>query len=183
MHISYPHIIENGSGEKIVFLGVEREPDGDKVYGESFVTPGNGPLMHTHWKQDEGFTVLKGKLAYQVLGEPVKHAAEGDSVFFKRGVPHRFWNEGEEMLHCEAWVKPANTFVFFITNIFAAQKKTGGPKPEPFDAAYLLTRYSSEYKMQGIPVFVRKVIIPITYFIGKLTGKYKKFHNAPTPLK
>ena len=183
MHITYPHAIENGSGEKIVFHGVINEPDGDKLYGENFVSPGHGPVMHTHWLQDEGFTVLEGKIAYQVQGEPVKFATAGDSVLFKRGVPHRFWNDGQDTLHCQAWLKPANSFAFFITHIFAAQKKTSTSRPEAFDAAYLLTRYSSEYKMYGIPVFVRKVIIPITYFVGKISGKYKKFKDAPAPLK
>ncbi len=45
-----------------------------------------------------------------------------------------------------------------------------------------MTRYRSEYGLMGLPAFVRKVIIPATYFIGKLTGKYRKFKNAPQPL-
>jgi len=29
----------------------------------------------------------------------------------------------------------------------------------------------------------RKVIIPATYYIGKLTGTHKKFTDAPAPMK
>ena len=183
MKITYPHVIENCIGEKIVFKELIKEPDGDRLLGESFVTPGSGPIMHTHWLQDEGLTVLKGKIGYEVLGRPEQYAYEGETVIFKRGVPHRFWNAGPELLHCKAWVKPANTFAFFITSVFTAQNKSGTAQPEKFDAAYLLKRYAAEYDMAEIPKFVKKVIIPITYYTGKILGKYKHFKDAPEPLK
>jgi hypothetical protein len=43
MKITYPHTIENGLGEKIIFHSVQKEPDGDRVIVENFVTPGHGP--------------------------------------------------------------------------------------------------------------------------------------------
>lgn len=183
MKITYPHVITNSIGEKIIFHEVIPEPDGDCVVGENFVEPGNGPVMHTHWLQDEGFTVLKGRIGYQVQGQPEQFANEGESVVFKKGIPHRFWNAGQEVLHCKCWVKPANTFVFFLTSIFEAQNKSGKAKPEIFDAAYLLTRYASEYDMAEMPKMVKKVIIPATYQIGRLLGKYEHFKDAPEPVK
>jgi quercetin dioxygenase-like cupin family protein len=183
MKITYPHTIENCLGEKLIFHELQKEPDGDRLIGENYVAPGNGPVMHTHWLQDESLTVLKGKIGYQVQGQPEQFADEGETVFFKRGVPHRFWNAGQEVLHCKAWVKPANTFAFFITSIFAAQNKSGKAQPEMFDAAYLLKRYSAEYDMTEIPPFVKKVVIPFTYYTGRILGKYKHFKDAPEPVK
>jgi len=183
MKITYPHIIENCIGEKLIFHELLKEPGGDKLIGESFVSPGNGPVMHTHWLQDESLTVLKGKLGYQIQGQSAKYIDEGETVLFIRGVPHRFWNAGTEVLHCRAWVKPANTFVFFITSVFAAQNKSGKAQPEMFDASYLLKRYAAEYDMVEIPKFVKKVVIPATYYFGKFLGKYKHFKDAPEPLK
>ncbi|HNB81967.1 MAG TPA: hypothetical protein PLP14_07710, partial [Chitinophagaceae bacterium] len=66
--------------------------------------------------------------------------------------------------------------------VYNAQNKSGKAQPEAFDSAYLLTQYASEYDMPDIPAFVKKVIFPITMFIGKLTGKYKHFREAPEPL-
>ena len=183
MKITYPHAIENCMGEKLIFQELVKEPDGERLVGENYVTPGNGPVMHTHWLQDESLTVLKGTIGYQLQGQPEQFANEGETIFFKRGNAHRFWNAGQEVLHCKAWVKPANTFVFFISSVFAAQNKSGKAQPEMFDAAYLLTRYSAEYELTGIPKFVKKVVIPITYYTGKLLGKYKHFKNAPEPVK
>ena len=77
-------------GEKIIFHRLEQEPDGEKLVVENFITPGHGPLMHTHFLQDEQLTVVKGKLAYQIPGQPIHYAHEGESVLFKRGVPHWF---------------------------------------------------------------------------------------------
>ena len=80
------------------------------------------------------------------------------------------------------WVKPANTLVFYLSSIYAAQNKSGSERPETFDAAYLLTRYSKEYDLPEMPKFVKKTILPATYLIGKMLGKYKHFEDAPEPV-
>ena len=183
MKFAYPHIIENCIGEKLIFKELQKEPDGDRLLVDNYVQPGHGPLMHTHWLQDESLTVVNGKIGYQVLGQPEQYASEGEMVLFKRGVPHRFWNAGPEILHCNGWIKPANTIVFFLSSIYAAQNKSGKAQPEQFDGAFLITRYSSEYDLPEIPKFVKKIIIPLTYYIGKLMGKYKHFREAPEPIK
>lgn len=183
MSYKFPHTIENCLGERITFKELVKERDGDKLIVENWVVPGSGPVMHTHHLQDEGLTVLEGKIAYQVLGEEPKYAGVGETIVFKAGVPHKFWNAGEDILHCEGFIKPANTIVFFLSSIYAALDKTGTHRPEKFDGAYLLTRYKSEYDMPEIPGFVKKVILPLTYQIGRLLGKYKHFKNAPAPVK
>jgi quercetin dioxygenase-like cupin family protein len=183
MNYQLPHTIQNCNGEKLTFLEVIKEHDGDKVLVENFVTPQSGPPMHTHFMQDEALTVVSGRLAYQVKGQPIQYAGEGETIEFKRGTPHRFWNAGEEVLHCTGWVKPANTIVFYLTAVYDAQNKSGSERPEAFDGAYLLTRYASEYEMADMPWLVKKMIIPLTYFVGRLLGKYKHFKNAPEPLK
>lgn len=183
MNYQLPHTIQNAIGETLIFKELVNEPDGDKLIVENFVTPKSGPPMHTHFLQDECLTVVEGHIGYQVQGGPVKYAGVGETVEFKRGTPHRFWNAGEDVLHCTGYVKPANSIVFFLSSVYAAQNKTGTEKPETFDGAYLLTRYAAEYDMAEIPPFVKKVIIPATYYVGKLLGKYKHFENAPAPLK
>jgi quercetin dioxygenase-like cupin family protein len=183
MTIRYPHTIKNCIGETIIFKGIEKTENGDRAIAENFVTPGNGPIMHTHWLQDEVFTVVKGSLGYEIKGQPKQYAKEGETVVFKRGVAHRFWNAGEDILHCKGYVEPANTIVFFLSSIFDAQNKSGKAEPEKFDAAYLLTRYSSEYDLTELPGFVKKIILPVTYFFGKLLGKYPHFKDAPEPVK
>jgi quercetin dioxygenase-like cupin family protein len=183
MNYSFPHIIQNCIGEKIVFQKIEKTPAGDRVIGESFCQPGCGPIMHTHFKQEEGLTVISGKMGYQILGDIQRFVLPGETVIFKPGVPHKFWAEGNDVLHCKAWVQPANSIVFYLTSIYAAQNKSGSARPEFLDGAYLLKRYAAEYDLVEMPLFVKKVVIPVTYYFGKLFGKYKHFANAPEPLK
>jgi quercetin dioxygenase-like cupin family protein len=183
MNYRFPHIIENCIGEKLIFKEVVQEPDGDKLLCENYVVPKSGPPMHTHFLQEEALTVVEGQIGYQVQGGQPQYAGVGETVVFKRGVPHRFWNAGDDILHCTGWVKPANTIVFYLTSVFEAQNKTGTARPETFDGAYLLKRYASEYDMAELPKFVKKVIIPVTYYMGRLLGKYKHFKNAPDPVR
>ncbi|RYY90529.1 MAG: cupin domain-containing protein [Chitinophagaceae bacterium] len=183
MNFPLPHKIENHTGETLVFKELIPEADGDRLLVENFVRPNSGPPMHTHHLQDESLTVVRGRIGYQQQGGEEHFAGPGETVTFLRGVPHRFWNAGDEELHCTGWVKPANSLVFFLSSIYAAQNKSGSERPEPFDAAYLLTRYRSEFDMPEIPPFVKKVIFPTTYTIGRLLGKYKHFRNAPKPVK
>ena len=182
MAYSFPFTIENAVGEKIIFKNIIQEADGDRLLLEGIVKPKCGPPMHVHFKQEESLTVMKGKMGYQVQGGAEKFAGEGETVLFKRGVAHRFWNAGEDDLYLDNWVKPANSIVFFLSSLYAAQNKPGDGQPEKFDGAYLVTRYKNEYNLPELPAFVKKVIMPITYQLGRLLGKYKKFKDAPEPL-
>ena len=183
MSVAYPITIENCVGEKIIFQSVAPGMEGDKVWVEAFCQPGCGPTMHTHFKQEEELTVISGKMGYQVLGQEPAFVNPGESVLFKRGTPHKFWAAGPEVLHCKGWVQPANTIVFFLTALYEAQKKSGKGQPETFDGAYLMTRYAREYDLPEVPALAKKTLIPLTYFIGRLLGKYQHFRDAPAPVK
>jgi len=182
MTYQLPHTIQN-KAEKITFLGLVKEKDGDKLLVENTVRPGGGPPMHNHFLQEESLTVVKGRIGYQVLGQAPQFAEVGETIVFAPGVAHKFWNAGMDDLQSTGHIKPANTIVFFLSSIYAAQRKSGSDKPEIFDAAYLLTRYSSEYDMNEIPWPVKKILMPVIYTIGKLLGKYKHFKDAPRPTK
>lgn len=45
-----------------------------------------------------------------------------------------------------------------------------------------MTRYRSEYAMLELPAFVRRVVIPIAYVVGRALGMYKKYGDAPEPV-
>lgn len=99
--------------------------------------------------------------------------------FFTRGTPHRFWNAGEDELTLSSWVKPVNNILFFLSTFYAAQKNSGSTRPEAFDAAYLMVRYKNEFGLPQLPFFVKNILMPVTYSLGKLLGKYKNFSDAP----
>lgn len=177
-----PHTIENCLGEKLRFLRVEEENGVKKMIVYNEVDPDCGPEMHVHFKQDEALTVVEGRMGYQLKDGPELIAEVGETILFERGTFHRFWNAGKSQLKCEGWLKPANTTDYFLTALYNSINKAGKPEGDPFDGAYLITRYASEYDVDVIPGFVKKVIMPITVSIGKMLGKYPHFKDAPEPL-
>jgi quercetin dioxygenase-like cupin family protein len=180
--MNLPVTISTNTGEKLTFLRIVKNDQGQEVLEvENQVAPKAGPPMHIHWKQDECLTVVSGKIGYQVLGEEVKYAGAGETLLFKRGAAHKFWNAGEDMLHCKGWVSPPHNIVYFLSEIYRSSNENNG-RPGSFDAAFLLSRYKSEFDMVEIPGFVKNVIFPVTLFIGKLQGKHKRFKNAPEPV-
>lgn len=176
-----PITISNIHGEVLTFLRITETESGRILEVENEVAPNSGPPMHTHWKQDESLTVIAGKLGYQLAGGPKEYLSEGETVVFKRGTAHKFWNAGTTTLRCKGWVSPPDNIVYFLSEIYKSMNENGG-RPGSFDAAYLLHRYRSEYTMDEIPSFVQKVIFPITLFMGKIAGKHKKYSDAPQPV-
>jgi mannose-6-phosphate isomerase-like protein (cupin superfamily) len=180
---NYPHTIDNGAGERLTFLRRVPGRTGDRIEGENLVAPGKGPVMHVHHRQEEGFTVLEGRLGYQRLGEPVSYAGPGESVAFPPGVPHKFWNAGSGTLRCAAYIEPADNLEYFLSGIFAAQRRRGGDRPALFDAAFLARRYRSEFAMVEIPSVVQRVLFPLVVAVGHLLGRYDHFAGAPEPIR
>ena len=52
-----------------------------------------------------------------------------------------------------------------------------------FEAAYLIRRYRSEFVMLEIPALVQRLVFPILVTIGTLLGKYRRYADAPEPIR
>jgi quercetin dioxygenase-like cupin family protein len=179
---SYPYTIDNGHGERLTFTGVTRGPGGDRVEAEGVAAPGAGPPMHVHYLQEEAARVVNGRLGYQVLGGDPQFAGPGELVVWPAGTPHKWWNAGSDELRMTGWCSPPHNIEFFLSSLFASVKENGNGRPALFDAAFLMTRYRSEYAMLELPAVVRRLVIPILYVVGGLTGKYEKYKDAPPPV-
>jgi mannose-6-phosphate isomerase-like protein (cupin superfamily) len=183
MQYTYPHTIDNGAGESLTFSRRVSDETGEWLEGENTVQPNSGPPFHVHHKQAESLTVVKGKIGIQRQGQEPEYFGEGATVTFEAGDPHRFWNAGTDPLVCKGYIRPAHNIEYFLSEIYKSTKANGGKGPSRFDAAWLLTKYRSEFDMLVIPPFVKKVIFPVILFFGKLAGKHKKFSNAPEAVK
>ena len=80
------------------------------------------------------------------------------------------------------WCKPPDNIEFFLGALFASAKRNGGGRPALFDAAFLMTRYRSEYAMLELPAFVRRVVIPVLFVVGRVLGKHENYRDAPAPM-
>lgn len=177
--MAYPVTIDNGHGERLTFLGLERRDGVEYIQVENQVSPGAGPPMHVHHQQHESLHILEGEMGVEILGEQPYFLQKGESATFEAGIAHRFWNAGDNTLHCKGEIWPPHNIEYFLGEIYRSSREHGGGRPGAFDSAYLLRKYSTEFDMLGIPAFVKKVIFPVVLFLGKLQGKDKRFKNAP----
>jgi quercetin dioxygenase-like cupin family protein len=179
---TYPYTFDNGAGESLTFARRIPTPGGDRLEGDNLVAPGAGPPMHVHYHQEEGLTVVRGRIGFQRPGGPEQFAGPGETVVFRAGEAHRFWNAGEEDLHCTAYIEPAGNIEFFLGALFDSQKRNGGHRPDPFEAAFLAHRYRTEYAMLEIPALVQRLVFPVVVALGTALGKYARYADAPEPM-
>jgi quercetin dioxygenase-like cupin family protein len=182
VELNYPHTIDNGGGELLTFSEPRSDEQGEYQEATNKVSPGSGPPMHVHHLQEEALTVERGTMGWQRPGEPEQMAHAGETVVFAPGEAHRFWNAGEDHLVCSGYVRPPDNVEYFLTQIYASMKANGGKRPRLFDAAYLTTRYRSEFGMAEIPQPVQRVVFPVVVAIGRLFGRHRRFAEAPEPV-
>ena len=180
MQFNFPHTIA-GSGEKMTALRTFVENGVEVLECDMEVKPKAGPPMHTHHRQAEIVTIVSGTMAYQIFDENPKYAYPGDSITIKAGIPHKFWNAGDDLLKCKLYITPPDNYLYFLTELYKSINVNNG-RPGLYDGAFLLNRYKAEFAMLEIPVFVQKFIFPIVLLFGKMAGKGKKFKNAPVPV-
>ena len=80
--------------------------------------------MHTHANEDEYSYVLSGRMGAQV-GDAVVDAGPGEVVAKPRGVPHAFWNAGDEEVRMLELISPGAFEQYFAD--LAPLLGAGGP--------------------------------------------------------
>jgi quercetin dioxygenase-like cupin family protein len=177
-------MIDNGAGERLTFLGVRSDEQGEYAEARNSVSPGSGPPMHVHHLQEEALTVESGTMGWQRLGEAEHHAEAGETVTFAPGEVHRFWNAGDDELVCLGYIRPPDNLEYFLSRMYASMRANGGGRPRMYDSAFLLTRYRSEFGMAEIPAPVQRFVFPILVAVGRLLGiERRRFADAPEPVK
>ena len=103
MPVAVTHLLGPDQGEVVhlLALGVRFMIDGERT-GSAFSLVEHplppralGAPLHTHHNEDEYSFVLQGRFGVQ-LGDDSLEAGPGDLLFKPRGVPHAFWNAGDE---------------------------------------------------------------------------------------
>ena len=135
--------------------------------------------MHAHLLQEEGLTVQRGRMAYQRPGQPPQFAGVGESVVFKPGEAHKFWNAGDGDLECLGYIEPPDNIEYFLTQLFDSTRRNGGKAPNMFEAAYLIRRYRSEFVMLEIPALVQLARVPDSRRDRHFTGQIPQVRRRP----
>jgi quercetin dioxygenase-like cupin family protein len=110
--------------------------------------------MHTHTHEDEYTYVLEGEIGVQV-GDEVRVARPGDLVFKPRGVPHAFWNAGEEPARALEIISPAGFEQYFAEAAALFPPVHPGP-PDERALCEVMASYGLEIDMSSVPALVER---------------------------
>jgi quercetin dioxygenase-like cupin family protein len=183
MTATYPRTIDNGAGgEQMTWLGVRRDGGAEYLDARCLAQPGAVAPMHIHKAQTEQMTVESGRLGYRRSDGVERFADPGQSVKFPPGEPHCWWNAGDGELTMAGFVTPPLNFEYFLGEIYASTKRSGGRRPNPLDAAYLVKRFGAEFAILDIPAPVQRFVFPALRALGAASGRYHRFADAPAPI-
>jgi quercetin dioxygenase-like cupin family protein len=132
---------------------------------------GAGPPLHIHVTQHEEGAVLSGVLSGRVGGRTVTFRA-GEQLVFPAGVPHSWWNDGDEPLRFKGRAVPAADLDQFLQAVFAIANAGTAGRPSVFHMAHLLYRHRHTQSLAVIPVWLQRIVLPAVVVIGRVLGKY-----------
>jgi mannose-6-phosphate isomerase-like protein (cupin superfamily) len=108
--------------------------------------------VHTHELEDEYSFVLAGRMAAQI-GDEIVEAEAGDLVLKPRGIPHAFWNPGDEETRVLEIISPAGFEQYFAD--LAPHLGAEGP-PDLAALAAVRERYGLTVDLESIDRLVEE---------------------------
>jgi quercetin dioxygenase-like cupin family protein len=136
-------------------LGTERVLGGDETGGAMGVVLHDLPAkqlgspIHTHVNEDEYSYVLSGRLTAQI-GDEIFEAGPGEAIVKPRGIPHAFWNAGDEEVRFVEIISPAG----FENYFFELAGPINSGDEEAIEAVRV--RYELDMRMETIPELIER---------------------------
>ncbi|MGD8586663.1 MAG: cupin domain-containing protein [Chloroflexota bacterium] len=160
-----------------VRVGTE-ETNGELIVSDLRVRPGGAVLgAHIHRDADERFTVLTGKIGYMLGGQKGILQA-GDSADLPRGIPHDWWNAGDEEARVIVEIRPGTRMELMIRTMFclAREGKTNSKgMPNLLQLALISQEFEDVFQTLNPPVRVQHIVFGILAPIARLLG-YKAIY-------
>ena len=178
--------IENPvTGERIVFHETAAETNGERVVFETIVRPdGFVAAAHVHPYQTECFEVLSGTLGMR-RGKEKLEVRAGQDVIVEPGMPHKFWNAGEDEVRFLCTVTPALQFERLIETMYtlAADGKTNKKgMPSPLRLAPIAKNHFDDVRLPAIPQWMQKLGLVMGAPVGRLLGYGPTYDSVPGEL-
>lgn len=190
--------MHGASGERDVFENLvtgefgyirvgTQETNGELIVADLRVRPGGAVLgAHIHPTLDERFTVLKGKIGY-MLGDQRGTLQAGDSADLPRGVPHDWWNAGDDEARVIVEIRPGARFEQMTITLFGLGKEGKTNKkgvPNPLQMAVIAQEFADVVQFLNPPPAVQRVLFGILAPLGRLLG-YKAIypHHLARPVE
>lgn len=98
--------IVNAVGDRYRFLVESAETGGTYAMWHATISPGGGPPLHTHSREDEAFYILNGEIQFEANGNKWI-GTPGSFVNLPSGSRHRFGNQTDQDAEVLILVAPA----------------------------------------------------------------------------
>jgi quercetin dioxygenase-like cupin family protein len=174
------------TGERMTFLETAAETGGARVVIELHADPGGSvAAAHLHPSQWETFEVVSGTLGAKVAGRKVEIGA-GETVGIAPGVPHTWWNAGDDELVLRCAISPALQFESLIETMFslAADGKTNGKgMPNPFRLAVIAKAHFDTVRLPVVPAWMQKTALGMGAAFGRAVGYGPTYTSERTTLE
>lgn len=116
-------------GDVYRFLATGEDTDSKYALWEALVPPGGGPPPHVHSREEEGFYILEGEIAFRI-GDQRIVAKAGTFANMPVGTPHSFKNESSRPARMLISVAPAGLEkMFFECGVPLAEGATTARPP------------------------------------------------------
>jgi len=131
-----------------------------------------GPPLHIHHLEDEDGTVTTGTLSVEVGGRRID-AGPGQSVQLPRGVPHRWWNQGDSPLAFEGHVRPAVDLDRYLQAVFEVMNAGSRNRPPLFYMAHVALRHRQTQTALVMRRPLQALVFRAALVLGTLLGRYR----------
>jgi len=132
----------------------------------------DGPPMHVHYLEDEEGRVVSGRLSAAVGGRRV-HAGSGETVRLPKGVPHRWWNEGDEPVEFEGFTRPLADLDRYLQAVFEVMNAGARNRPPLFYLAHVALRHRRTQAALIMPRPLQAVLFRAVVAVGTILGRYR----------
>jgi quercetin dioxygenase-like cupin family protein len=156
----------------IVRIGTE-ESGGELLVADLYVAPG-GAVMgeHYHPAIEERFTLIRGELGFRLSGRAAK-AKPGVRLLVPPGVPHDWWNAGDEEAVVRVEIRPAARFEVMILNAFGLAddgRVNRKGMPNFLQLAVFAREFSDVVRFTRPPPVVQRVLFALVAPFARLLG-------------
>lgn len=131
-----------------------------------------GPPLHIHFVEDEEGTVRQGLVSALLDGRRID-AGPGESFRFPKGVAHRWWNEGTELLELEGVTRPAVDLDRYLHAVFEVLNAGPPGRPPLFYIAHVALRHRRTQTVLVMPRPVQAIVFRLAVLVGTVLGRYR----------
>jgi uncharacterized cupin superfamily protein len=128
-----------------------------------------GPPLHIHHAEGEEGLVTAGRLSAEVAGQCLTFGP-GETVRLPRGVPHRWWNEGDEPLAFAGYTRPAVDLDRYLQAVFDVMNAGSPNRPSLLYSAHVALRHRRTQTVLVMPPAIQALVFRVVVVVGALLG-------------